>query len=98
MMLKTTIYFNILIKAVVMLFEKVLEFIYNSILLNILILIGIILFCIWAYRKSIKSRKYYICPNCKESFRSEYMASKCCKVCGAELKEKDDTDINDSAI
>ena len=81
-----------------MLFAKALEFIFENEFLNILILILFIWACIWAYNKSVKSRKYYICPNCKESFRSEHMHSKCCKVCGAQLVEKDDNNVNDKAV
>ncbi len=86
------------LKGVGMLFEKALMFVYNNILLNILLLIGFVWACIWSYKKSVKSRKFYICPQCGESFRSEHMESKCCKVCGAELEEKADKDVNDSAI
>ena len=81
-----------------MLFTKALMFIYNSPVLNILLLILIIWFCVAAYRNSLKSRKYYICPNCGESFRSEHMKSKCCKVCGTELEEKNDSNTNDNAM
>lgn len=81
-----------------MLFEKALEFIYNSILCQILIVIAIVTACIAAYKNSVKSRKYYVCPSCGESFRSEYMESKCCKVCGAQLEEKDNTEVNDKAV
>jgi rRNA maturation endonuclease Nob1 len=81
-----------------MIFTKALMFIYKSTFLNILLLILLIWFCISAYRNSLKSRKYYICPNCGESFRSEHMKSKCCKVCGTKLEEKNDSDINDNAM
>lgn len=81
-----------------MIFTKALIFIYKSTFLNILLLVLLILFCVLAYKNSVKSRKYYICPNCGESFRSEYMNSKCCKVCGAELKEKNDTYTSDNAM
>lgn len=80
-----------------MLFTKALMFIYNNIFMNILILIFVIWFCITAYKNSVKSRKYYVCPHCGESFRTEYMNSKCCKICGAPLEEKNDTEVNDSA-
>lgn len=50
-----------------------------------------------AYDKSLKSRKYYKCPECGESFRSEHMDAKCCKVCGAQLVETYDKDVNDKA-
>ena len=81
-----------------MLFKAAFTFIYNNLLLNILLLIGFIWLCIWAYKTSVKSRRYYICPNCGESFRSEHMNSKCCKVCGTKLEEKiDDDDVNDKA-
>lgn len=80
-----------------MLFQKVLEFIYDSIFLNIVIAIAIVWFCIWAYKKSVASRKYYRCPQCGESFRTEHMESKSCKVCGAQLEETTDKNVNDSA-
>lgn len=80
-----------------MLFETALKFIYNNILLNILILFAVIVFLVWAYKKSIASRKYYKCPECGESFRSEHMDSMCCKVCGAKLVEINSTDVSDKA-
>lgn len=80
-----------------MLFEKALKFIYEDPLMNILISILFIWFCVWAYNKSVKSRKYYKCPQCAESFRTEHMESKRCKVCGAELEETNDTNVNDKA-
>ena len=58
----------------------------------VVILCGLI-----AYDRSVKSRKYYKCSECGESFRSEHMQSKHCKVCGAELIETDDTNVNDKA-
>ena len=57
-----------------------------------------ILCAIIAYNKSINSRKYYKCPECGESFRSEHMTSKSCKVCGAQLEETNDTNVNDKAV
>ncbi len=81
-----------------MIFTKALMFIYKSTFLNILLLVLLIWFCVSAYRNSLKSRKYYICPNCGESFRSEHMKSKCCKVCGTELEEKNNSDTNDNAM
>ena len=80
-----------------MLFAKALEFMFENIFMNILILVLFIWACIWAYNNSLKSRKYYRCPKCGESFRSEHMVSKCCKVCGAELEEQNDTNVNDKA-
>ncbi len=81
-----------------MLYVKIFEFIFENIYMNILLTILFVWLCIWAYNKSVKSRKYYVCPNCGESFRSEHMDSKCCKVCGTELRLKTDTNVNDSAI
>ena len=81
-----------------MLFAKALEFIYDNIFLNILILILFIYFCVTTYKKSVKSRKYYRCHQCGESFRSEHMESKLCKVCGAELEEIKDENVNDKAV
>ena len=97
MMSKQTNCLNIHLKGGFMLFTKALEFIYGSIFLNILILVFVVCFCVTVYRNSIKSRKYYICPHCGESFRTEYMNSKCCKVCGASLEEKNDDNVNDNA-
>ena len=71
-----------------MLFVKIFEFIFENIFLNILIFIAFVWFCVWAYKKSVKSRKYYKCPECGESFRSEHMNSVCCKVCGASWKKQ----------
>lgn len=81
-----------------MLFEKALEFIYNSVLMNILLIILFVWACVLAYRKSVNSRKYYKCPQCGESFRSEHMESKCCKVCGAELGQTNNSNVNDKAV
>ena len=80
-----------------MLFEMVLKFIYESVFLNILILVLVVTFLVYVYRKSLESRKYYKCPKCGESFRTEHMVSKCCKVCGAEVVENSDTSVNDKA-
>ena len=80
-----------------MLFKIALEFIYGNIFLNILLIFLAVWLCIWAYKKSINSRKYYKCPQCGESFRSEHMVSKVCKVCGAELEEIFDSNVNDKA-
>ena len=55
-----------------------------------IIVLGII-----GFIKSVRSRKNYKCPVCGESFRSENMESKTCKVCGANLEETDDTNITD---
>ena len=81
-----------------MLFTAIFKFIYDNILMNILLIILVIWFGIWAYNASLKSRKYYICPNCGESFRTEHMNSKCCKVCGTPLELKSDDNVNDSAV
>lgn len=80
-----------------MLLAQIGKFIYDSVLCQVLIILAIIIFCVVAYKNSVKSRKYYVCPSCGESFRTEYMDSKCCKVCGAKLIEQDDTSINDKA-
>lgn len=66
--------------------------------LTTIVIIGLIVVCaLIAYDKSLKSRKYYKCPECGESFRSEHMESQCCKVCGARLIETSDTNVNDKA-
>lgn len=56
----------------------------------LIVIIGII-----GFIKSIHSRKYYKCPICGESFRSENMESKTCKVCGSNLEETFDKNITD---
>ena len=81
-----------------MLLKNLFMFVSENLLLSILIAIVVIYFCIQIYKNSLKSRKYYKCPNCGESFRSEYMESKCCKVCGSELIETDDKNVNDKAV
>lgn len=81
-----------------MLFTKLLMFIYDNPLMNIIVAIAFIWFCIWAYKKSVASRRYYKCPQCGESFRSEHMEAKICKVCGADLEKTLDTDVNDRAV
>ncbi len=55
----------------------------------------IVIFAILGFIKSIRSRKYYKCPVCGESFRSENMNSETCKVCGANLERTDDENITD---
>lgn len=55
----------------------------------------IVIFAILGFIKSIRSRKYYKCPVCGESFRSENMNSETCKVCGANLERTDDGNITD---
>lgn len=62
----------------------------SYIVLIIIAIIGIIGFC-----KSVMSRKYYKCPNCGESFRSENMESQICKVCGTNLGETNDPIVTD---
>lgn len=64
---------------------------------SIVLILVIVIAALIAYDKSVKSRKYYKCPQCGESFRTEHMDSKCCKVCGAELVETNDTNVNDKA-
>lgn len=64
---------------------------------SIIIVLVIVITALIAYDKSVKSRKYYKCPECGESFRTEHMDSKCCKVCGAQLVETNDTNVNDKA-
>ena len=59
------------------------------------ILILVIVIGIIGFIKSVMSRKYYRCPVCGESFRSENMDSKTCKVCGANLEETNDSNVND---
>mgnify|MGYP002623430423 CR=1 FL=1 len=99
MMYKFNIYFIIKKKkGGFMLFQMAFEFIYRNIFLNILLVVIFVIVCKKVYENAIKSRKYYVCPNCGESFRSEHMKSKCCKVCGANLEEKNDENTNDNAI
>lgn len=38
--------------------------------------------------RSLKSRKYYICPSCGERIYTEHMIAQRCNVCGAFLKEE----------
>ena len=59
-------------------------------LFAIIIIAGII-----GFIKAIKSRKFYKCPVCGESFRAENMSPSNCKICGAELNETDDPNITD---
>ena len=61
-----------------------------------IVIIAVAVLCaLIAYKKSLKSRKYYKCPECGESFKSEQMESQCCKVCGAQLVETNDINVND---
>jgi len=59
-------------------------------LIILVIVVGII-----GFIKSVMSRRYYKCPQCGESFRSENMSAKTCKICGANLEETDDPNITD---
>lgn len=63
--------------------------------ITIIILTLICIIGVFGFIKSICSRKYYKCPICKESFRTENMNAKTCKVCGAILEETCDTNITD---
>lgn len=58
--------------------------------LLLIVIIGII-----GFIKSIRSRKYYKCPVCGESFRSENMHPETCKICGANLEETNDKNVTD---
>lgn len=80
-----------------MLFVNAFEFIFKNIFLNIILILAVIFLLIWAYNKSVESRRYYKCPQCGESFRTEHAQAECCKVCGAKLQETSDTDVSDSA-
>lgn len=84
MMSKISNYFSINLKGGYMLFD-------------IFVIALFVCGCVILYKNSATSRRYYICPNCKESFRTEHMNSKRCKVCGTPLNETFDTDVNDSA-
>lgn len=63
-------------------------------------IIGLLLATIgyFTYKKAVASRKYYICPGCGESFRTEFMDAKCCKVCGTSLEYKDSQDVTDKTF
>ena len=66
----------------------------------VLTLICVVIFIVAAtiaYNNAVNSRKYYKCPQCGESFRSEHMDSQFCKVCGAKLEQTYDTNVNDKA-
>lgn len=63
--------------------------------INIGLIILIVIVGIIGFIKSVGSRKFYKCPSCGESFRSENMESMTCKVCGANLEETYDSNITD---
>ena len=71
------------------LFDKYINMIY------LLIFLLIVVLAVYYYRKSLKSRKYYQCPNCKESYRTEHMTSTTCKVCGSEVVDVNDENVSD---
>lgn len=50
------------------------------------------------YKKSVESRKYFKCTSCGETFRTEHMTAKSCKVCGATLEISDDKDVTDKTF
>lgn len=83
---------------IIMIFFVNFETLLEHWVLTLLVIIFLTISGVIVYKKAVKSRKYYKCPQCGESFRSEYMDSKCCKVCGAELTETNNTDVNDRAI
>lgn len=58
-------------------------------------MVFVIILGVIGFIKSVKSRKFYKCPVCGESFRSENMESMTCKVCGANLEESNDSIVTD---
>ncbi|MCI1272947.1 MAG: hypothetical protein LKG27_00735 [Clostridiaceae bacterium] len=70
-----------------------MEFI--KVIIGIIVFVPVVICGIIGFIKSINSRKYYKCPVCGESFRSENMHPSECKVCGASLEETDDTNVTD---
>lgn len=64
--------------------------------ISVTIVVFIIVIGIFGFIKSVASRKYYKCTQCGESFRSENMQPKTCKVCGADLEETNDKKVNDT--
>lgn len=86
-----------------MFLETLLQLIFAKIVLykktiKIIFCVVMAITAVIAYCKSVASRKYYRCPECGESFRTEHMTAQCCKVCGAKLEETVDKNVNDKAI
>lgn len=50
-----------------------------------------------AYARAVRSRKYYKCPECGESFRVELMQATHCKVCGAVINLSNISEVTDKA-
>lgn len=58
--------------------------------------IPIVIVSVIVYQRAIATRKFYKCPNCGETFRTELMDAKCCKVCGTYLENTDDEKVTDT--
>ena len=80
-----------------MIFFINLETVLKNPVTSIIIACVIVACALFAYDKAVKSRKCYRCPECGESFRTEHMDAKCCKVCGAKLVETNEENVNDKA-
>ena len=74
-----------------------LKSIIHSIMFYVAIGIPILIVAYLVYIKSVETRKFFKCTNCGETFRTEHMTAKSCKVCGAALKliDCDDEDVSD---
>lgn len=69
-----------------------------TMVLYLLIVVLIVALAFYFYKRSIKSRKYFMCPNCKEVYRTEHMTSTTCKVCGSEVVEVNNKDVTDKTF
>lgn len=69
-----------------------------SIIFYSVISIPFIILAVLVYSRAVDSRKYYKCPSCGETFRTEFMDAKCCKVCGAPLERTNNEDVSDKTF
>ena len=49
----------------------------------------IIILAVLFYILSVRSRKFYRCPQCDEKVRVEHMNASRCGMCGAPLKQEE---------
>lgn len=52
----------------------------------------------FVYQNAVKTRKFYKCPNCKETFRTEHMDAQICKVCGTNLELLESENVTDKTF
>ena len=61
----------------------------------IIIITIVVVFGFFVYQRAVGTRKYYKCSECNESFRTEFMDAKICKVCGADINLSESDSVSD---